>query len=264
MSRADAASGADGSPSDATVVADAAGFDAHVNDASPIDGGFVDAGFADSGQADAGTTTSTVVVPRPVIFIHGIGGNSGEYAVMIDRLVADGWPRDWLVAIDFPRPRWGCNVDNADIIQDTVQDVLTRTGQARVDIVAHSMGIVSSRHYIKNLGGTAFVNTYVTLGGMHHGVQSSCLNPLPVCVWEEICPTKPFLMDLNADPATPGMLYWVSIFSTDDDRIPIESSMLDGAENILLTGPTHAGATGLLESQLAYVEVLRVLRYPLW
>jgi len=210
------------------------------------------------------TVTSTIVVPRPVIFIHGIGGSSSEFAVMIERLVTDGWPRDYLTAIQFPDPRWGCNVDNATIIEQTVRDVIARTGQPRVDIVAHSMGVLSSRHYLKMLGGTAFVNTYVTLGGMHHGDRSACLNPLPVCVWQEICPTRPFLTALNDPPATPGPTTWVSIYSTDDDRVGNASSILMGAENIQVSGPVHAGPTGILESMVTYPDVLRVLRYAPW
>ena len=40
--------------------------------------------------------------------------------------------------------------------------------------------------------------------------------------------------------------------------------MLMGAENIQLSGPTHAGPDGLLESELVYAEVRRVLRYLPW
>lgn len=210
----------------------------------------------DAAFPDAGT--------RPVVFVHGIGGNSGEFAVMIADLVAHGWPADDLIALDFPDPRWGCNVDNASLIDAAIDELLTRTGQDRVDLVAHSMGVLSSRYYLKNLNGTSVVNTYVTLGGMHHGNQSACLNPLPVCVWQEICPTRPFLMQLNDPPATPGPSRWVSIFSTDDDRVPVASSRLVGAENIQVSGPVHAGPMGILESPIVLPEVRRVLQYPRW
>ncbi|MFO0723937.1 MAG: alpha/beta fold hydrolase [Myxococcota bacterium] len=221
------------------------------------------AGLDASPLLDAGST-STITPPRPVIFVHGINGSSADFAVMIERLVVDGWPRAWLTAIDFPDPRWGCNLDNASVIQATVDRVLAATGQQRVDIVAHSMGVLSSRYYLKNLGGIDHVDTYVTLGGMHHGVQSACLNPLPVCVWQEICPTHAFLTQLNDAPATPGNLRWVSIYSTDDGTIPVSSSHLDGAENIQVSGPTHSGPGGLTEDVPVYHEVRRVLRYPPW
>jgi triacylglycerol lipase len=181
---------------------------------------------------------------------------------MIDRLVADGWPRERLFPIQFPDPRWGCNIDNAEIIRMTVDDVLQTTGASKIDLVAHSMGTLSSRYYLKNLGGTDHVRTYVTLGGLHHGNTSACLNPLPVCVWQELCPTKPFLEDLNADPAAPGDLHWVSICSTTDDTATIETCHFDPAENIEVTGVDHAGANGLLEHLMVYPHVTRVLEYP--
>jgi hypothetical protein len=90
------------------------------------------------------------------------------------------------------------------------------------------------------------------------------LNPLPVCVWQEICTTNEFVMQLDEDPATPGDLFYVSIYSTDDDTIPTSSSMLDGAENIEVSGVEHAGPDGLLEHEAPYPHVLRVLGYPAW
>ncbi len=216
----------------------------------------VDAGHA---PTDAGPTPAA---RQPILFVHGINGSSADFAVMVDRLVQEGWPRTWLRALDFPSPRWGCNVDNAAIVQAEVERLRADTGAARVDLVAHSMGVLSTRYYLKNLGGTAAVSTYVTLGGMHHGQRSACLNPLPVCVWQEICPTHAYLTDLNAPPATPGPVHWVSIYSMADETIDPASSELVGAENVVFMGVPHAGAGGLTEDPGIYAELRRVLDYP--
>jgi len=202
--------------------------------------------------------------PRPVILVHGANGSSADYATMIARLQADGWPADWLFAFDAADPKWGCNVDNAAAIQQLVAHAMAVTGQPRVDLVAHSMGTLSSRYYVKNLGGQTQVNTYVTLGGMHHGLSSPCWNPLPICVWNELCQSGEFITELNADPATPGNLNWVSIYGTADETVPNESSYLEGAENIALEGIEHDGPNGLQERLEAYEEVRRVLQYPCW
>ena len=200
---------------------------------------------------------------RPVVLVHGVNGSSDNYAAMIPRLVADGWPEDWIFAFDAKDPSWGCNVDNAADIASLVEHAMAATCTSRVDLVAHSMGTLSSRYFVKNLGGTEVVNTYVTLGGMHHGLSSSCWAPdfLGVCVWQEICKTGPFVAQLNAPPATPGELHWVSIYGTADESIPNDSSHLDGAENIVMDGVTHVG---LLEDEATYEEVKRVLGYPCW
>lgn len=235
-----------------------------------IDAGFMDARVAtgpdaqpaaDAEPADSGPLATPIA---PVVFIHGVGGSASEFDVMIDRLVDAGWPRDHLFAIQFANARWGCNMDNAVTIQTEVARILNQTGQSRIDLVAHSMGTLSSRWFVKFLGGTDLVDTYVTIGGMHHGLRTSCLSPLNVCVWREICERNEMVMMLNADPATPGDLHWVSIYSTADDRVPNWSSELDGAEMIIFDNIPHAGADGLLENEDVQAEVERVLQYPPW
>jgi len=44
---------------------------------------------------------------------------------------------------------------------------------SKVDIVTHSMGGLSSRYYLKNLGGTAEVDDWVSLGGPNHGTNTA-------------------------------------------------------------------------------------------
>lgn len=209
--------------------------------------------------ADAGSSTP---VRNPVVFVHGINGSSADFTVMLDRLVADGWPREQLYAISFEDPRWGCNADNAETIRMTVDQALLETGAAKVDLVAHSMGTLSSRHYLKNLGGFDKVDTYVTLGGLYFGNQLSCLNPLPVCVWQELCPDNAFLSALNADPPFSGDGYFVSICSRTDDTATLETCHFDASENIEVDGVDHAGPMGLLEHADVYPHVVRVLEYP--
>ena len=229
-------------------------------DLGVVDTGPADLGAPDLGSPDLGAPPAF----DPVLFVHGVNGSSLEFDLMRQRLVDDGWPATQLYAFDFEDPAWGCNIDNANAIAMEVMRILAETGAQRIDLVAHSMGTLSSRYFIKNLGGDQLVNTYVTLGGLHHGNRLACLNPLDVCVWQELCPNNPFLMQLNADPATPGDLAWVSIYSTDDGVVPTDASMLDGAENIEVTGVPHAGAGGLTEDEGVYAEVMRVLLYPPW
>ncbi len=181
---------------------------------------------------------------------------------MMTRLVADGWPRERLFAVDFADPSWGCNADNAETLRVRVAEILAATGAERVLVVAHSMGTLSSRFYLKNLGGRDVVRTYLTLGGMHHGLSSPCLNPLPVCVWQELCENGSYVQALNEAPATPGPTRWVSIYSRSDEEVPPESAHLDGAENIEFDGVAHSGPTGLLEDSGVYAQVRRVLETP--
>jgi triacylglycerol lipase len=214
---------------------------------------------SDRGAADRGSHPDRPSSRRPVLLVHGVNGSSKNFAVMIGKLTTDGWPASRLFAIDFKDPAWGCNVDNAKAIDVLVKDALAKTGATRVDLVAHSMGNLSSRYYLKNGGGTGVVRSYVSLGAMHHGLFQPCLSPLDVCVWKEICESGPFLTQLNAPPATPGPTRWASIYGTADQTVPNASSQLAGAENISVAGVTHDGPQGLLEHSAAYEQVKRLL-----
>ncbi|GEM_PF-1549737 len=220
----------------------------------------------DAGAVDAATMTSDAGgqpgLPDPILFVHGINGSAADFAVMIERFVADGWPRERLLARTFDSPGWGCNVDNAVTLATWAQELMTSTGSTRVDVVAHSMGSLSSRQWVKNLSGTAVVNTYVTLGGMNHGLSSPCLSPLNVCVWKELCATGELITSLNAPPAAPPPTQWVAIYSDGDDTVPVESAPLDGAENIMIPGLEHDGPMGLQDSEVVFAQVKRVVLYP--
>jgi triacylglycerol lipase len=203
---------------------------------------------------------------RPLVLVHGINGSSADFKVMKARFLADGWPESWIYLFDAADPKWGCNVDNAAAIRALVERARAETCQPRVDIVAHSMGSLSSRYFLKDLQGAGLVNTYVTLGGPHHGLSAPCFAPgaLGVCVWKELCESGDFIKELNTAPVIVGHGPWVSIYGTADTTIPNASSQLAGAENIAMPGVEHYGPKGLNEDAATYAQVLRVLGYPCW
>ncbi|MFT5433093.1 MAG: triacylglycerol lipase [Myxococcota bacterium] len=239
---------------------DAVPSDTQTTDVPPVDVGGADT----QDPTDIGVTEC--VAPRPIVLVHGINGSSDDYEVMAQRLIDAGWPTDYVVLFDAVDPAWGCNVDNATALDTLVDDVLESTGQSRIDLIAHSMGTLSTRYWLKFHDGHERVNSYVTLGGMNHGLASPCWAPdfLGVCVWTELCESGTFIGDLNAEPATPGGTHYVSMYGTADETVPNASSELPDAENIEFDGVEHAGANGLLESLPVFDEVLRVLDYTCW
>ena len=200
---------------------------------------------------------------RPVVLVHGVNGSSADFDELHSRLLDAGWPPEFIYPFDAVDPSWGCNIDNAAAIDALVEEAMAETCEPRIDLVAHSMGTLSSRYFVKNLGGTELVNTYATLGGMHHGVTSACWAPdfLGVCIWQEICEWGDFVTQLNEPPATPGELSWVSIYGTADETITNESSHLDGAENIVMEGVDHVG---LLHDEGTWEELEQVISGPCW
>lgn len=71
------------------------------------------------------------------------------------------------------------------------------------------------------------VNSYTSLGGMNHGLASSCSAPdlLHVCVWEKLCETNDLVTQLNAEPATPGPTIWASIDGTTDTYAALKTQL---------------------------------------
>lgn len=216
--------------------------------------------FVDGGELpDAGLEDGGIAPVDGIVFVHGINGSASNWDVMRERFKADGWPDERLIARTFQNPSWGCNTTNARQLDAWVGE-LEALGARRIAIVAHSMGGLSSRYFMKTLGGTGRVAIYTSLGTMHHGLRNPCSSPIPICVWQELCSSGPFIAGLNADPATPQPTAWTSIFSDGDDTVPNASSELDGANNLLVNGLEHDGANGLQDSEEVYQLVVQSLR----
>ena len=175
-----------------------------------------------------GVGAAVAADPDPVLLVHGYRGSPGTWAEMIGRFAAEGRTA---VAIDLPTED---NVANAAAIRDYI----AAQGWARVDIVAQSMGGLSSRHFIKFLKSSATVDTYVSLGTPQYGISSACI--LPRTYGGQMCPTSTFLRDLNRDDDTPGDAAWTTIYSTGDKSVPNSASRLDGgACHVQVSGVGH-------------------------
>ncbi len=188
------------------------------------------------------TTTGTGPLPDlkhdPILFVHGYGGNNGNWQDMKARFVADGWQDVELYAYNYSFVT--SNASNATEIRAQVDKIIATTGATKVDIIAYSMGSISSRYYLKNLGGSGKVDAWVSLAGPNHGtdeVENQKCNFTPC---QEIIPGSSFLQALNAIDETPGLVRYATWRSPCDDAInPDESVVLLGATNTLTACIPH-------------------------
>ncbi|MBT2683516.1 triacylglycerol lipase [Bacillus sp. ISL-37] len=182
----------------------------------------------------------------PVVFVHGFTGSSSSFDDMRQWLISQGWPSNYLYAIQYSDTT-GSSIDNAYELQSFVKTVLQQTKASKVDIVAHSMGGLSTRYYVKYLEGAQKVDDVVTLGSPHHGTNSSYFG-----LWtqgaREMVPGSTFLNDLNSVDETPNgsdtsaIIQYTSIYSSADTVInPYTSSIIAGAENVEISGVSHSG-----------------------
>jgi len=175
----------------------------------------------------------------PILFVHGWNSSSSAWTTMVSRFQADGWTSSELSNWSY-NPKQS-NVTTASQIQSKVDGILAATGASKVDIVSHSMGGLSSRYYIKNLGGDQKVDQWVSLGGPNHGTDTANLCTDQSCV--EMRQGSSFLSALNSGDETPGAVSYRTWWSPCDEIINPDSS-------VALTGATNTQTACLEHSQL--------------
>lgn len=191
----------------------------------------------------------------PILFVHGWNSDSTTWTTMISRFQADGWTSSELNNWTYNTAQ--SNVTTANQIATKVSQILTATGASKVDIISHSMGGLSSRYYLKNLGGTSSVDDWVSLGGPNHGTTTADL-----CFWNTSCfemqPGSSFLTSLNSGDETPGSVNYLTWWSPCDEVIDPDSSVsLSGATNTETACLTHSQ---LHEDATVYAQVRDAVR----
>ncbi|WP_264937390.1 triacylglycerol lipase [Streptomyces sp. A012304] len=168
---------------------------------------------------------------NPVVLVHGFNGSASSWNDWVAAFKADGYTTAELDAWSYS---WSqSNVTTARQLATEIQNVLARTGASKVDLVVHSMGALSSRYYLKNLGGTAYVDDFVSVAGTNHGtsVASLCGWLYTSCV--EMTTGSAFLTALNSGDETPGSVSYAAYWSNCDSAIdPDSSALLSGATNV--------------------------------
>ncbi len=201
--------------------------------------------------AGSSTPASAQAAPDPIVFVHGWNSSASTWNTMIDRFVAAGYPRDRMLAITYNSNQSNATIANQ--VRDAVATLRSRTGAATVDIVTHSMGGLSSRYYLKNLGGTSVVDEWVSLGGPNHGTSTAYLCYLFSAGCRDMIPGSSFLNNLNAVDETPGSVRYGTFWSSCDEVInPDSSTVLSGATN---TGVGCLGHSALLSNANVFTQV---------
>ena len=186
----------------------------------------------------------------PVLLVPGWFDTERDLAALRIRLLSAGWPSGSVHALTFERPT-GSNADHAEEIANAVAALRERTGEERIDIVAHSMGGLATRAYLREVG-AATVRRVIFLGTPHRGTLSAYLAFGDGR--DEMIPGSPFLTELNEGDPVPGGVEAMTIRTPIDALVlPNESATLPGVRNHQVCCPTHAG---LLRS----LEVFRVVR----
>ncbi|MFI8993053.1 esterase/lipase family protein [Streptomyces sp. NPDC053542] len=203
--------------------------------------------------AQAASTSAFNSASNPVLFVHGYTGDASNWNTMAGRFRTDGWPSSYLDQWSYDWRQ--SNATTAQQLSTEVDRLLAATGAGKVDIVSHSMGGLSSRYYLKNLGGASKVDAWVSLGGPNHGTDSANTCFGTSCTEMRI--GSSFLADLNSGDETPGSPRYATWWSPCDTVInPDTSVSLSGAAN---TRTACIGHTDLLTDATVYAQTRDVI-----
>lgn len=172
----------------------------------------------------------------PVLLIHGYGCNSGYWRPMSKHLHAAGISH---YGIDLEPP--GADIDAfAPQVHAAIERLCTATGSKQVIILAHSMGGLVARAYLRRYG-RAWIARVITLGTPHHGTALANFGPGSNAAQMRCgSPWLNALGERGTDDANLQRTLFCSIYSVHDNIIaPQNSSELPGARNLVFGAIGH-------------------------
>lgn len=166
----------------------------------------------------------------PVLLLHGFVCNGGFMLPIKRFLEANG-----IGACTHDLEPVYADIDTyADAISKRVEAVCAASGTHQLVIVAHSMGGLAARAYLRKFG-AGRVAKLLTLGSPHHGTVMAHLGAGEN--GKQMVPGNAWLEKLNEE--APGLPV-VALFSHHDNVVaPQESAMLEGARIVRLSGVGH-------------------------
>jgi triacylglycerol esterase/lipase EstA (alpha/beta hydrolase family) len=191
---------------------------------------------------------------NPILFVHGYTESGSLWNTMIGRLEKDGWTKASLNNWTYNTSQ--SNVTTAKEVATKVTEILKASGASKINLITHSMGALSTRYYIKNLGGESKVEDWVSLGGPNHGTSTANWCFQASCT--EMRANSTFLNQLNAGDETPGAVHYGTWWSPCDEIInPHTSVILTGASNTEAECVSHVALT---TNEKVYTQVREFVR----
>ncbi|HJW55427.1 MAG TPA: alpha/beta fold hydrolase [Burkholderiaceae bacterium] len=208
------------------------------------------------------------IVPHPsalpVLLVHGYGCNSGYWNSMSKALLRANITH---YAINM-EPVLGTIDAYAAVVHEAMKTLCLETGQEKAVIVAHSMGGLAARAYLRDHG-SEHIAKIITLGTPHHGTAlanfSIGLNGQQMR-WSRDAKSgvlNNWLAQLQKGESEAMRALFVSIYSHHDNIIsPQTSSYLPGAKNIEFRGIGHVALALDPAIQSTVIEEIRAASQP--
>jgi triacylglycerol esterase/lipase EstA (alpha/beta hydrolase family) len=188
-------------------------------------------------RASAATRIYPDSASLPVLLLHGYGANSGYWAHLAPLLDAAHISH---ATVDL-EPMTGDIDTYSPLVEQAARALCQASGSARLVVVAHSMGGLVARAWLRRRG-TGGVARVITLGTPHHGTSLANFgigaNALQMRRAEGAA--SAWLRELAASESAATRALVTSIYTHHDNIIaPQTSSLLPGARNIAFGGVGH-------------------------
>jgi triacylglycerol lipase len=161
----------------------------------------------------------------PILMVHGLGGASGSWYLVIQRLKSNGYDDSLLYTIDMVDNYSLCSENHITQISNKVEEIVSETGFNRIDVIGHSRGGSNLYDYMRFDNGPNRVRNWISLGGANNKV---CLTN-----WGQA----------PADPTPGNQTLYTSIYSLTDEIVTPELAIIDGARNIAVDNVSHFSLT---------------------
>jgi triacylglycerol lipase len=190
-------------------------------------------------------TAANETKPTPVLLLHGYFSSRGMFSKMI-RTLADSDAIGPLYSMNVGPPLG--DIDKfATQLKHKIESICNETGADQVAIVAHSMGGLVTRAYLRAHRHER-VAQIITIGSPHHGTKVStfgvgrCTRQMRWLEWGNRWLAQLMIDERDRLLRGETLPQTLSIYTENDDIIyPAESSVLEWGENVVLNGVGHVG-----------------------
>lgn len=171
---------------------------------------------------------------RPaVLLVHGYLCNRAVWKPWLD---AGGFAGCNVATVDLTPP-FGDLDGYADLVHAAVERLRKTSGAEQVSVVAHSMGGLALRSYLRRYGGDAIARA-ITIASPHHGTLLARFGHGRNA--RQMRPGSDFLRELASGESADARAKFVCIATRDDNLIvPRTSPLLDGARHHVVDGVGH-------------------------